>query len=85
MAVSLVFNGNVVSAARDLVPTSKKPLPFTNCKKPTTIKIPKYESDRHGICDESTNYVFCGLLGKRPLPSALLRPRLGFFLISEFA
>ena len=29
--ISLVLNRNVVSAARDLVPTSKKPLPFTNC------------------------------------------------------
>ena len=28
--ISLVLNRNVVSAARDLVPTSKKPLPFTN-------------------------------------------------------
>ena len=24
------------------------------CKKPATIKIPKYESNRHGTCDEST-------------------------------
>ena len=31
MKISLVSNRNVVSAARDLVPTSKKPLPFTNC------------------------------------------------------
>ena len=30
------------------------------------IKIQKYKSDRHGTCDESTNYVFCGLLAKRP-------------------
>ena len=30
MTISLVLNRNVVSAARDLVPTSKKPLPFTN-------------------------------------------------------
>ena len=36
------------------------------CKKPATIKIPKYESDRHGTREESTNYVFCGLLAKRP-------------------
>ena len=45
------------------------------CKKPATIKIPKYESDRHGTSDESTNHVFCGLLAKRPL----LSPRLLFF------
>ena len=35
-------------------------------KKQATIKIQKYKSDRHGTCDESTNYVFCGLLAKRP-------------------
>ena len=29
MTIGLVLNRNVVSAARDLVPTSKKPLPFT--------------------------------------------------------
>ena len=28
---SLVSNRNVESAAKDLVPSSKKPLPFTNC------------------------------------------------------
>ena len=28
--------------------------------------MPKYESDRHGTCEESTNYAFCGLLAKRP-------------------
>ena len=32
MKISLVSNREVASAARDLVPTSKKPLPFTNCK-----------------------------------------------------
>ena len=31
MKISLVSNRNVVSAAKDLVPTSKKSLPFTNC------------------------------------------------------
>ena len=31
MKISLVSNRNVASAARDLVATSKKPLPFTNC------------------------------------------------------
>ena len=30
MEVSLVLNRNVANAARDLFPTSKKPLPFTN-------------------------------------------------------
>ena len=30
MKISLVSNQNVESAARDLVPTSRKPLPFTN-------------------------------------------------------
>ena len=30
MKISLVSNRNVASAARDLVPTSKKPLLFTN-------------------------------------------------------
>ena len=30
MTISLVLNQNVVSTARDLVPTSRKPLPFTN-------------------------------------------------------
>ena len=34
------------------------------CKKPETMKIPKYESDMHGTCEESTDYVFCGLLAK---------------------
>ena len=32
MKIRLVSNQNVASAARDLVPTSKKPLSFTNCK-----------------------------------------------------
>ena len=31
MKISLVSNRNVVSAARDLVSTFKKPLHFTNC------------------------------------------------------
>ena len=31
MKISLVSNQNVASAARDLVPTSKEPLPFSNC------------------------------------------------------
>ena len=31
MKISIVSNRNVASAGRDLVPTSKKTLPFTNC------------------------------------------------------
>ena len=32
MKISLISNQNVASEVRDLVPTSKKPLRFTNCK-----------------------------------------------------
>ena len=39
--VSLVSNQNVASAARDLVPTSKRPLSFTNCKIPYLLTSKK--------------------------------------------
>ena len=31
MRIGLVSNRNIASAARDMVPTSNKPSPFTNC------------------------------------------------------
>ena len=45
MKISLVSNQNVASAARDLVPTSKKPLPFTNCKWKEAVMLNEKEEN----------------------------------------
>ena len=44
-----------VSSSRSLQGINSFVIVFKN---PATIKIPKYERDGHGACDESTNYVF---------------------------
>ena len=68
MKISLVSNRNIASAARDLVPTSKRPLPFTNC------------TDQRALitCDVTDEGFAIIILGKR------VKPRIDLALVPDF-